>query len=162
MKTYKQFYIINKDKLFGYLLRMTGDYQVSSDILQESFTRLLSSYGPAEQNTALLYKIARNALIDSRRKNRWETEGDGQDIPDVKNPENDMIIRESYRKVMDAMKSLDEMEREVLSLSVSQDFSYRDIARIMDITEANVRVKIHRARLKLKDILAAGKGGEEP
>ena len=158
LESFNTFYITNKDKLFGYLIRMTGDYQLSSDILQESFTRLLSSYGSSEQHASLLYKIARNALIDSRRRNRKEVDVEVADFSDEKNPEKDMMIRESYRNVLEAMKHLEETERDVLSLSVSHDFSYREIAVIAGISEANVRVKIHRARLKLKEILGMNKG----
>lgn len=161
VKTFKQFYMINKDKLFGYLMRMTGDYQVSSDILQESFTRILSHYGPSEQNVSLLYTIARNTLFDSKRRTRREHDGEDLDIPDERNPEKSMMIRESYQSVIAAMKHLDDMERDVLSLSINQDFSYREISEIVGISEGNVRVKIHRARLKLKEILGKSTGGNK-
>jgi RNA polymerase sigma-70 factor (ECF subfamily) len=160
--TFKKFYIESKDGLFAYLIRMTGDYPLSSDILQESYTRLLSSYGPSEKNQALLYRIARNALIDSRRRTKREVGGEERDIADERNPEKDLMIRESYRKVIKAMDRLEETERDVLSLSVSGDFSYRDIAGITGISEINVRVKIHRARTKLKEMLGAGKEEDRP
>ena len=49
-------------------MRSTGDYHLSSDILQESFTRYLEKYGEEELSTTLLYTIARNAVIDGYRK----------------------------------------------------------------------------------------------
>lgn len=158
MEAFKEFYIANKDKLFAYLIRMTGDYQLAGDVLQESFVRLLSHYGAGEKNVALLYKIARNALIDSRRRGRKIIEAEISDVADERSLEHDIMIRESYRKVLAAMKHLDETERDILSLSVSSDLSYRDIAMITGISEANVRVRIHRARLKLKGMLSMGKG----
>ena len=68
MDAYSGFYRANKDKLFGYLMRMTGDYQLACDIMQESFTRLLARYGPKAPDVALLYTIARNAVYDNARK----------------------------------------------------------------------------------------------
>lgn len=159
MDTFKTFYIESKDGLFAYLIRMTGDYHLSSDILQESYARLLSNYGTQEKNKALLYRIARNALIDARRRLKRETLGEEPDIADERNPEKDLLIREAYRKVIKAMGCLDDAERDILSLSVSGDFSYKEIARITEISEVNVRVKIHRARLKLKDLLKTGGRG---
>jgi len=156
VKTYKTFYLENKDKLFAYLIRLTGDYQLSIDAMQESFTRLLSCYGPHEQSVALLFKIARNAAIDDTRKSqRLRCTEDSQQC-DGCNPENMVLVRETYRKVLAAMQQLEKMERDILSLVVSSELSYQDIADIVGISSANVRVKVHRARMKLKKNLQLG------
>jgi len=156
VETYKTFYLKNKDRLFAYLMRLTGDYPLSSDTMQESFTRLLSRYGPNEQSAALLFKIARNAVMDNVRKtsrNRC-TEDEPQD--DGMDPEKMVIVRETYKKVLKAMQQLEKTERDILSLVVSSNLSYREIADIVGISEANVRVKIHRARINLKKYLPSG------
>lgn len=159
MDTFRQFYIDNKDKVFGYLMRLTGDYSLSSDILQESFTRMLSVYGTKELNTSLVFKIARNQLMDTWRKaKRCAETNDPGELKDESDLEKDIMVRESYRAVMQAMKQLSEVERDVLSLAVSSDISYKEIAAIVGISEANVRVKIHRARMRLKEILNEPKG----
>lgn len=158
MDTFRRFYIETKDKLFGYLMRMSGDYQLSSDILQESFVRMLSSYGPGVQSTSLLFKIARNALLDVKRKGRLERHVDDVDVPDDHQPEQDMMVLESYRSVLEAMEHLDEVERELIAMVAGSDLSYREISGIVGISEGNVRVKVHRARCKLKDRL---KGKDE-
>ena len=56
--------------LLAYLMRITGDYYLSSDIMQESFTRYLDRYGKRKQSAPLLFKIARNALLDYQRKSK--------------------------------------------------------------------------------------------
>jgi len=156
VETYKTFYLQNKDKLFAYLIRLTGDYQLSSDTMQESFTRLLSHYGPNHQSVALLFKIARNAVMDHVRKphRNCSREDSGQD--GGHDPEKMVLIRETYQKVLTAMQQLKKTERDILSLVVSSELSYRDIADIVGISEANVRVKIHRARMSLRKILQSG------
>jgi RNA polymerase sigma-70 factor (ECF subfamily) len=58
--------------------------------------------------------------------------------------------------MLHALNILPEEEREVLSLAVSSELPYSEIASIMNLTEANVKVKIHRARQKLKEILQGG------
>ena len=45
--------------LFAYLMRITGDYYLSGDIMQESFTRYLDRYGKQKQSAPVLFKIAR-------------------------------------------------------------------------------------------------------
>lgn len=156
MDEYRSFYEEQKDKLFAYLMRMTGDYYLSSDIMQESFTRYLEHYGREAQSTSLLYTIARNALFDNagRRANNPLFEAGLEDCS--RDQENVLMIREEYRRVLSAMQRLDKSERDILALVVAGEFTYRKIALIAGISEANVKVKVHRARRKLKEILQTG------
>jgi len=72
---------------------------------------------------------------------------------DCGDPEADVLVREEYRQVLTAMEKLEKSERDVLSLAISADLSYREIAEIAGISEENVRVKIHRARKKLRALI---------
>ena len=137
-------------------MRSTGDYYHAGDILQESFTRYLEKYGKEGPNAALLYTIARNALIDGHRKQ-------GHDLPlfdeqqySQRNPETQLTVREDYRRVLAAMQELGPEERDVLALVVSRDLSYREIARITGTSEGNVKVRVHRARVKLRKLMKPG------
>lgn len=153
MKSYRRFYLENRDKLFAYLVRMTGDYQLSSDALQESFTRILAHYGPREQSVPLLFKVARNVALDSLRRDKNRRNFEGYRQEDLGDPEADVLVREEYRQVLEAMEKLERSERDVLSLAISADLKYREIAEIAGISEENVRVKIHRARKKLRTLI---------
>ena len=156
METYGSFYRTHKDKLFGYLMRLTGDYQLAGDIMQESFTRMLEHYGPESQNVKLLFTIARNGVFDDVRKKAHRKE----QIGDIEEPsidlEQQLLVREEYKQVMAAMQRLEETERDILALIVSSNLTYRDIAEVTGISEANVKVKVHRARVKIKKILTMG------
>ena len=68
------------------------------------------------------------------------------------------MVRSEYRSVLSAMALLEEDEREILSLTAGEDLSYAEIALLVGISEANVKVKVHRARLKLKKLLKEGDG----
>jgi RNA polymerase sigma-70 factor (ECF subfamily) len=150
------FYTEHKDKLFAYLMRMTGDYYLSSDIMQESFTRYLEYYAEKAGSVSLLYTIARNTLFDHARR-QGRTTRLGSDQEDCTNDqERALMVREEYRRVLSAMQTLEKDERDILALAASDVLSYREIASIADISEANVKVKVHRARLKLKKILKVG------
>jgi len=153
---FRAFYKKHRENLFAYLMRSTGDYYLSGDILQESFTRYLEKYGEVGQNTALLYTIARNAIVDSRRKRSRDTPLVDDQEPSANNPETDMMVREDFRRVLAAMQELEPEERDMLSLVVSSGLPYREIARIAGISEANVKVRIHRARVKLKKMMKTG------
>jgi RNA polymerase sigma-70 factor (ECF subfamily) len=137
-------------------MRLTGNYQLASDIMQESFVRYLEHYGSQTQNESLLFTIARNLVWDNARKktNNKEIENDIEDV--TFNPEEQLLVRESYRNVLSAMQKLKKSQRDLLALTVSSDLSYREIANILGISEANVKVKIHRARILLKELLQTG------
>jgi RNA polymerase sigma-70 factor (ECF subfamily) len=142
--------------MFGYLMRLTGNYQLASDIMQESFARYLEHYGSQTQNVSLLFTIARNLVWDNARKktNNKEIENDIEDV--TFNPEEQLLVRESYRNVLSAMQKLKKSQRDLLALTVSSDLSYREIANILGISEANVKVKVHRARILLRKLLQTG------
>ena len=137
-------------------MRLTGNYQLASDIMQESFARYLEHYGSQTQNVSLLFTIARNLVWDNTRKktNNKEIENNIEDV--TFNPEEQLLVRESYRNVLSAMQKLKKDQRDLLALTVSSDLSYREIANILGISEANVKVKVHRARILLKELLETG------
>jgi len=138
-------------------MRKTGDYFLANDLLQESFTRYLKHYGDREKNAALLYGIARNLTIDALRKQaRAPHVPLEDDYPQGRDTERYFMVRDEYRRVLKAFQQLDVDERDILALAVSQDLLYREIAEVVGISEANVKVKIHRARMKLRDILRKG------
>ena len=153
VKRFNQFYMDHKNSLFAYLIRMTGDYYLASDVLQEGFTRLLARYPARAWCKALLFRISRNAMIDEKRKLR---DGKRQALTEnhgAQDHEHELMIRESYREVLKALQGLEPMEQDILNLKISSNLTYRDIAGIVGISEANVKIKIHRARIKLKTIL---------
>jgi RNA polymerase sigma-70 factor (ECF subfamily) len=156
MERYRDFYIQHKDQLFGYLMRMTGDYYLSGDIMQESFTRYIEHYGNKAPRKTLLFTIARNALFDHKRKQKRSVQINGNPSENSSDGVHTIMVRSEYQQVLSAMKELEDSEREILAFAVSSDLSYREIASVVGISEANVKVKVHRARVNLKKILAQG------
>ena len=153
MDAHGKLYLDHKEKLFAYLIRLTGDYETARDVLQESFTRYLERYRKKPVTISLLYTIARNAYFDEVRKRRITTDQVDERSDPGRNPEERTMIRQAYRRVVGAMQTLPEAERDILSLVVGGDLTYKEIARIIGISEANVKVKVHRARTKLRGIM---------
>ena len=123
------------------------------DIMQESFMRCLEKYRNKTMNNSLLYTIARNVLIDLRRRDKKKENLEHDVIDQTADQENDFRIKQEYRRVLSAMSKLEEDEREVLALVLTEDLKYREIASVLGINEGNVKVKVHRARLRLREIL---------
>lgn len=156
MESYDTFYTENRGRVFAYLLRLTGNYHLSSDLTQESFTRYLSRYGRNGNNGALLYTIARNAALDAMRKRREEHLRGDDGVSPEGDPERQLIQKQAYNRMIAAIQQLNPIDRELIALLATERFSYREIAKLLDISETNVKVKVHRARLRLKAILKDG------
>ena len=153
MKDFKGFYNEHRENLFSYLMRLTGDYYLSNDILQESFTRCLEHYGSRTRNVSLLYTIARNTLFDHFRRSRRDYHQVENLEDTTNNQEHALMVREEYRQVLAGMQKLDKDERDILALTLSGELTYKEIASILSISQGNVKVKVHRARTKLREIL---------
>jgi RNA polymerase sigma-70 factor (ECF subfamily) len=156
MESYSAFYTANQGRVLGYLLQMTGDYQLARDLTQESFTRYLARYGRRVDNGALLFTIARNAALDAFRKRREEKIGADGGVSTVADPEGQLIAKQGCRRMLAAVRQLNPADRELIALVAAETFSYRQIGEMLDISAANVKVRVHRARLRLKAILKDG------
>lgn len=156
MDGFKNFYNEHKENLFSYLMRLTGNYYLSNDILQESFTRYLEHYGNDTRSVSLLYTIARNAFLDTTRKKGRESYLHSDHEDPVSNQEHALMIRQEYQQVLLAMQRLDKDEREILALTLSGDLKYKEIASIIGINEGTIKVKVHRARVKIREMLKKG------
>ena len=121
--------------------------------MQESFTRYLERYGDEQQSVSLLYRIGRNLVFDNARSKSGKTHETEECLAADLDHERDFMVKEEYRRVLEAMRRLDDSERDVLALAASGELSYRQIASISGISEGNVKVRVHRARLKLRNIL---------
>ena len=156
MESYDNFYRENRDRVFAYLLRLTGDYHLSNDFMQESFVRYFSRYRSTGNNCALLFTIARNAFLDSIRKCREEKLHDKNEESSINNPESQLIEKQAFSKMIGAIQQLNSVDRELIALLAAKTFSYKEIGKLLNISETNVKVKVHRARLRLKAILEKG------
>ena len=72
-------------------------------------------------------------------------------------PEQTTEARDAFQQVLRAMQKLKPDDREILSLATGDgNLSYQQIGEITGNSEANIKVRIHRARLKLREILKKG------
>lgn len=152
MNIFKEFYRSNKDRLFNYLLRKTGDYHLAADTMQESFTRYLERYNGRELSIALLFTISRHVLIDHARRQRPTVQFD-EEHHDRVHGQDPSLIREQSQQMLLALGQLDAAEADILALVAGGQLSYKEIAEITGTTVANIKIKVHRSRLKLRKIL---------
>jgi RNA polymerase sigma-70 factor (ECF subfamily) len=145
-------------QLFRFLFNMTRQKELSEDMVQNIFLRMLKYpegfMGFGEFKT-WMYHIARNVVYDHFRKikrtpthsdvNNYEESIAGGDQTDSG------LEREQELKTLEtAMTELSVENRELLILCRFQELKYNEIARILNTTEGSIKVRVHRALNQLK------------
>jgi RNA polymerase sigma-70 factor (ECF subfamily) len=138
-------------QVYGFFLRMTGSREVSEDLVQDVFLRILryrETYQPQTSFAAWMYGIARNALIDLLRKRRPESALD-DDVPELQSseaPADELLrVRQETAMLQRALQSLPADKREVLILSRYQNLRYDEIGRILGCEPNAVKQRVFRA-----------------
>jgi len=146
--------------VYGFFYRMTSSREMSEDLVQDVFLRILryrETYQPKTSFSAWMYGIARNALIDQMRKRRPEAAIDDS-LPEFSC--GDALADEQFRArqetamVRKALASLPADKREVLILSRYQDLKYDEIGRILGCEANTVKQRVFRAVRALGDRFA--------
>ena len=151
----------NKNMIFNLLFRLTGDYQLSEDLFQETFIKVfngLRNFSQKSKPSTWIYSIALNVFRDSTRRKRWRLlEHSTPEIrekneqKDPIDPETQFIIREEKRVIQKKINRLKETLRIPIVLHYLEGLSINQIAKVTDKTPDSVKVSLHRARKKLKN-----------
>ena len=156
MENCERLYRENRERVLRFLLHLTGDVELARDLVQETFARYLSRYGRDSEQLGLLFTIARNAGLDALRRRRTSPLPERETADPRRDPEHQLIDRQEMDRVLAAIRRLDDTDRQLVAFLATGTFSYREIGRLLDLSETNVKVRVHRARLKLKALMAEG------
>ncbi len=145
-------------QVYGYFVRMTNNTEVSRDLTQNVFLKVLKYRHSWKEDKVFAYwifHIARNILMDYFNESRkFFTTDDEKEVAalDQKDSVQAMETKESFDFLMEAMSQLPTGYREMIELNRFQGFSYKEIAQTVSSTENAVKVKTFRAIQKLKEI----------
>jgi RNA polymerase sigma factor (sigma-70 family) len=158
LRTLGDLFIRHQTPLFNFYLRMTGDRQLSEDLVQEVFFRILryrNSYQPGASFAAWMYQIARNTRVDNLRKHKpvkplddqLETARDYAPTPDQHAESN-----EQTALLKKALARLAEDKRELILLTRFQNLKYDEVAQLLHCEPGAVKVRVHRAVQELRQV----------
>ena len=136
-------------RLVGYARRYGAVFP--EDIAQEAFVILMQREDPVEHPTAFLYGTVRTLSLTERRPMKNQNLSLEAVVEPGKGPEAEEHLL--HREVRERMQTLPPTFREALWLFVVEGLSIREIAEILEIPEATVKTRIHRAKAQLKDQL---------
>jgi RNA polymerase sigma-70 factor (ECF subfamily) len=141
--------------LFRLAYRMTRNADDAKDLSQEAFLRAYRALGTFDGRSSLstwLYRITVNLCISHLRQRRTSNEGEIIETYSDPSPKplDELEEREVHRAVGDAIADLPPQQRATLFLRVHNGLPYREIAEILESSEATVRVNYFHAVAKLK------------
>lgn len=155
MKSYEE----HSDAILRYCHFQTSNREIALDLVQDTFMKTwsyLSDGNDVDNIKAFLYKVAKNLIIDYRRKKKAVsldaiTDTGVEFAGDDGTP--DAETEFDKRFVISKLGELDEESREILTMRYVNEMSIKEIAEATEMTPNNVSVKIHRSIDKLKEVL---------
>jgi RNA polymerase sigma-70 factor (ECF subfamily) len=158
--TFHELYSRYGEDVYRFAYWLTGNPHDAGDITSETFVRAWTApEGPRTESVkAYLFTIARNLHRKQwRRQSRFEALDDA--MPDsATQPDQAAVNQDEFRRTMEAVHTLPEIDRTVLLLRAEQDLSYDDIAAATGLSATAARVRVFRAREKLAALLESNIG----
>lgn len=148
-----------KKRLFGFFYKMNKDAELSEDLVQNVFVRVLKykhTFSEESKFITWIFQIARNEMYDEFKKQKKNLHQDidevsyaitGSDTIDKK-----IEVLENSSTLKRALNMLSSEKKELLILSKFKELKYKEVGEIVGCTEGNARIKVHRAINELKSI----------
>jgi RNA polymerase sigma factor (sigma-70 family) len=153
-KEYNQCVTQYADNVYRFILKNLGHKEDAQDVVQGAFEKLWMNreHVDNERSKSYLFTVAYHQMIDHIRKHKRIT------LKDEFKAEASVIDRQQHnlKKVLDeALHKLGETQRSLVLLKDYEGYSYQEIGVITGLSESQVKVYLHRARLQLKTYLVS-------
>jgi len=158
MTQFHDLYVSYARDVYRFALYLSGDPALADDITSETFIRVWSSPEPIRLATvkAYLLTIARNLWL-TERKRRLRSQDLDDTIPDTSQSVSRQVeVKDELDRVLRALREIPEVDRAALLMRVDEGLRYEEVAAALGLPVATVKVKVHRARLRLAQIRNQG------
>lgn len=160
-----------QETVYSFSMKFCGHREDAEDTMQDVLIKLLPNLAKLESPDALavwLYKITRNRCWEGRRKSKFaprqmltleDLMPDGRELAALAThshygPEGWAIARQELHRVAEMVRQLPAKYRVVLVLHDMEDLTTTQVAEVLGLKEATVRVRLHRGRLLVRHGLA--------
>lgn len=167
-KAWAELVEITHREVYTLCLRILRDADDAADATQDAYLKAwrgLKGFRGDAQFSTWLYRVASNAAISKhrsrRRKRIHETTVEEErvaQVPSLASTESAAAARLEVREVERALASLPAVYREAVLLRDVYDLPIEEIAKQLGISQTATKVRIHRGRKKLRDVLWQGNG----
>ncbi len=140
------------DNVYRFILKNLRHEEDARDVVQSAFEKMWRSRENVEAATAksYLFMVAHNQMIDHLRKAKRIS------LKEEFNEQDKVVDQQqnNLKKVLnEALNRLNETHRSLVMLKDYEGYSYEEIGKIMGLSESQVKVYLHRARVQLKNFL---------
>lgn len=155
---FEKVYRRQRDAVYGYLLYLTKDEQLTQDLAQETFLKIYLNLhrfkGESSEKTWCI-AIARNTYFSWKRKKSpvQVEEKYGADVADERQiPEEIFLQKEKNAMIRRTLFEMKEEQRQILLLRDYEQLSYKEIGAVMGVSEIVVKSRIYRARASYREL----------
>ena len=163
-RAFRKVFEIYRDRVYALCRNMAGNEEDAEDLTQESFVWAFKNIGSFRAESAFgtwLYRIASNRCLGELRKRKPRFQSvevmEEQNVvaltatgPD---PEQQLVRKEMVQRVEAAVAELPESQRLIFVMGTQMGMRYREVGEIVGCSEDAVKVRIHRARKRVRDAI---------
>ena len=140
------------DNVYRFILKNLGHKEDAQDVVQTAFEKLWMNRNQVDnkRSKSYLFTVAYHQMIDHIRKHKRIT------LQEDFKEEAGTIDKQHHnvKKILDeALHKLSETQRSLVLLKDYEGYTYEEIGKITGLSESQVKVYLHRARLQLKNYL---------
>jgi len=148
----------HKDMVFTICVKIVRKAEDAEELAQDVFLKVyekLESFRGDARFSTWLYRIAYNAAISKTRKRRLEVEAlddftiNNYSVDDIKEELQTIDKEEQQVLLKKAMESLSDDDYLIIKLFYLKELPVKDISEITGLSQANIKVKLHRIRKKM-------------
>ena len=160
LEHFEELYSAYVHDIYRFVYYRVRNKEVAEDVTSDIFFKALKGithFKEGQSFRAWIYTIARNALIDHYRKHKDIASLDNEESPDVvddaqgiEEKQHNVLI---LQQVKESLKALTEAQREIVTMRVWDELSYKEIAAITGKTEGNCKMIFSRAVGQLRDMV---------
>ena len=149
------------ERVYRHVYYRTGDVKDTEDLTQQVFIKAWKAIGRYKKTSspflAWLMKISHNLVIDYYRQKKYQStlEYDTFFDSEDKSPENSAENHFEQQQLRKAILKLPSDQQQVVIMSFIEGFTYSEIASVLNKSEGNIRVILHRSLRKMREILKA-------
>jgi RNA polymerase sigma-70 factor (ECF subfamily) len=151
MLNFRNLYETYAQDLFRFACWLAGNTAEAEDITSETFIRAWSRRSTIRTETlkAYLFTIARNIYLTHQRKGSHHVPLEDIHPDPAPGPDTSVESWSELQRVQNILKTLPEIDRAAFIMRVQHELPYIEIARVLEISLAAAKVKVHRVRKRL-------------
>jgi RNA polymerase sigma-70 factor (ECF subfamily) len=142
------------DNVYRFIVKNLRHEEDARDIVQSAFEKMWRNRDSVEttKSKSFLFTVAYNQMIDHIRKSkRIQLKEDFYEDGRSQHQQHSNM----KKTLMQALNRLNETQKSLVMLKDYEGYNYEEIGQIMDLTESQVKVYLHRARLALRNYLVS-------